>query len=206
MTENILDHDDAGIDHQPEIERADRQQVRTLALQHQDQDREGQRKGNGRGNNDRAAQIAEKRPLQEEDQRDPRHQIFQHGVDRQVDQVGSVIDAIKMHARRQDARGVDVGDFLLHRFDRWHRLRAALHQHDALNDVVLIVIAGDTQPRRIADLDMGDVLQQDRLTIGGADQHILDPRHRLDQPDTADDRRLRAEVDRLPADIAIALA
>ena len=45
VAEDILHHDDAGIDHEAEVERADRQQVRTLALQHQDQDGESQREG-----------------------------------------------------------------------------------------------------------------------------------------------------------------
>ena len=39
------------------------------------------------------------------------------------------------------------------RADRRHALLAAPHQHDALDDVVVIVLAGDAEPRLVADRD-----------------------------------------------------
>ena len=63
MPVDILDHDDAGIDDQPEVERANRKQIRGLPLQGQDQHRKGERERNGDGNDDRAAQIAQEQPI-----------------------------------------------------------------------------------------------------------------------------------------------
>ena len=54
-------------------------QVGGFAAQHQDADGEEQRKGNGRADDQRAAQIAEEHPLQQEDQHDADDHVVQHG-------------------------------------------------------------------------------------------------------------------------------
>ena len=43
--------------------------------------------------------------------------------------------------------------------------RAAAHQHDALDDVVVVVVAGDAEPRQVADRDGGDVADQHRRAL-----------------------------------------
>ena len=63
MAEDVLDHDHGGVDDQAEVDRADRQQVGRLAAQEHDQHREEKRERNGRRDNDRAAQVAQKQPL-----------------------------------------------------------------------------------------------------------------------------------------------
>ena len=98
----------------------------------------------------RAAQIAEEHPLQQEDQRDAEHHVVQHGAGRDVDQVLAVVDALDPHARRQDVRTVDPLDLPLDALDRRHALLAAPHQHDALDDVVVVVHAGDAEARLVA--------------------------------------------------------
>ena len=47
MPEDVLDHDDRGIDDQAEIDGADRQQIRRLAAQHHEPDRERQGERDG---------------------------------------------------------------------------------------------------------------------------------------------------------------
>ena len=78
--EDRLHHDHGGIDDQPEIDGADRQQVGGFAAQHQDDDGKEQRERNGRADDQRAAQIAEEYPLQQHDQEDADHHVVQHGV------------------------------------------------------------------------------------------------------------------------------
>ena len=68
MTEDVLDHDDRGIHDQAEIDGADRQQIGRLAPQHHEADGEGQRERDRHADDHGAAQIAEERPLQQEDQ------------------------------------------------------------------------------------------------------------------------------------------
>ena len=40
--------------------------------------------------------------------------------------------------------------------------RAAAHEHDALHDVVVVVVAGDAEARQVADRAPGDVADQHR--------------------------------------------
>ena len=69
---DVLDQDHRGIDDDAEIDGADRQQVGVLAAQHQDDDAEEQRERDVGADDDGAAQVAEKDPLNEEDQQDSR--------------------------------------------------------------------------------------------------------------------------------------
>ena len=41
------------------------------------------------------------------------------------------------------------------------RLAAVAHEDDALHDVGLVVVADDAEPRRVADVDVGDVPDAD---------------------------------------------
>src|SRR5262249_34293586 len=152
-------------DDEAEVDRADGQQVGRFPPQHQDDDGKEQRKRNGRAHNEGAAQVAEKNPLQQDDQHDAEDHVFEHGLGRGLDQVLAVVDALDTYAGRQDGRIVDVLDKLLDPGDGRRTLLAAPHQHDALDDVVIVVLAGDTKPWLFADRDGRDVLDKDRGTV-----------------------------------------
>ena len=192
-TEDAFDHDHGGIDDQSEIDRADRQQVGRFPAQHQDADREEQRERDGGADDDRAAQIAEEQPLQQEDQRDAEHHVVQDRAGGDVDQVLAVVDALDAHAGRQDAGAVDALDLLLDPVDGRHALLAAAHQHDALHDVVVVVLAGDAEAR----LDARPSRSATSLTRTGIaaalGQHgVAEIVDRADEPDAAHHRGLRA--------------
>ncbi len=120
-----------------------------------------------------------------------------------VDQVAPVVDLLDVDARRQKARGVDLLDLGLDRLDGRHALVAAVHQHDALDDVVVPVLAGDAEPGLIAHAHLGHVAQQHRRAARGAQQGVLDLSGRVDQAYAAHDGRLVAEVHRLAADVDV---
>ena len=82
-------------------------------------------------------------------------------------------------------------------------LRAAPHQHDALDDVVVVVVAGDAQPRLVADRDGRHVGDQHRRAVAHRQHGVADVGHGADLADAADHRRLRAEIDRVGADIDV---
>ena len=63
---------------------------------------------------------------------------------------------------------VDRGDQLFDPGNGRRALLAAPHQHDALHDVVVLVEAGDAEPRLLADRDGGDVLDQHRIAAATA--------------------------------------
>jgi hypothetical protein len=91
VAEDILDHDHRGIDDDAEVDRAERQQVGVLALQHQDDDGEEQRERNVDADDDGAAQIAEEDPLDEEDQHAAEDQIVQDRMRGDPDQRTAIV-------------------------------------------------------------------------------------------------------------------
>ena len=174
--------------------------------QHQDDHREEQRKRNRCADNEGTAQVAEKDPLQRDDQEDADHHIVQHGRGGDVDQVLAVVDSLDPHARRQDAGIVDRCHELLDPQYRRRTLLAAAHQHDALHDVVVLVETGDAEPWLLADGHGGDVLDQNGIAAAlrhhGAGK-IVD---RADQADAAHHGGLRADVDGVATDIDVGIA
>ena len=89
IAEDVFDQDHRRIDDDPEVHGADRQQIGVLALQHQQDDREQQREGNVQADDDRAAQIAQEDPLDQEDQSAAEDQIVQNRVRGHRDQRSS---------------------------------------------------------------------------------------------------------------------
>ncbi len=204
--EDRLHHDHGGVHDQSEIDGADRQQVGGFAAQHQNDHGKEQRERNRGADDQRAAEIAEENPLQQHDQQDADHHVVQHGRGRDVDQILAVVDALDPHARRQDAGIVDRCHQLLDAQDRRRTLLAAAHQHDALHDIVVLIEAGDAEPRFLADRDGRDVLDQNRIAAALRHHGVGEVVDRPDQPDAADHRRLRADVDGIAADIDVGIA
>ena len=58
------------------------------------------------------------------------------------------------------------------------------------DDIVVLVLAGDAEPRLLADGDGGDVLDQHRRSVGRGDHGVGERVDRADQADAAHDRRL----------------
>ena len=198
-------HDDGGIDDQAEIDCADRKQVRRLTPQHEDTDREEQCERDGGGDDQRAAQIAEKDPLQGEDQQDAKRHVVEDRSRGDVDEILAVVDPFDAHPRRQNVRIVDPFDFALDTLDRRHALFAPAHEHDTLDDVVVRVLAGDAEPRFVADMHRGHVPHQNRVSPALRQHRIAQFLRRADEPDAAHHRRLRADIDGVAADIDVAV-
>ncbi len=204
MAEDVLHHDHGGIDDDAEVDRADRQQVGGFAAHHRDHDGKEQRHRDGRRHDHRAAQIAEKYPLDQEDQRDAEQHVVQHGLHGDGDQIAAIVERLDLHAGRQRAVGVDAFDGGAHALHHLHRAFELLHQHDAGDDVRGVVAARDAQPGHEADLDLGDVRQQYRNAALLGEHDVADVFERADDADAAHVDRLLADRDRPPADIGVA--
>src|ERR1700730_13451314 len=111
-----------------------------------------------------------------------------------------------MDSGRQDAAAVHSVDLAFDAFDRRYAFRAAPHQHDALHDVVGIVVARDSEPRQIADADVGHVADHHRRALVVGDERAADLFYRMNQSHAPHDGRLRAEIHRLAADIDVGVA
>ncbi|KIU00975.1 hypothetical protein QU38_02740, partial [Staphylococcus aureus] len=92
MAIDILHHDHRRIDDQPEIERADRKQVRGFPLQGQDQHSEAQGERDRRRDDQRRSQISQEQPLEEEDEEDALDHVVDDGAGGQCDQARPVVD------------------------------------------------------------------------------------------------------------------
>ena len=88
IPEDILHENDRGIHNDAEIDGADGEQVGAFPLQHQQDDGEEKRKGDIDPNDDRAAEITQENPLDQEDQQAPENEIVQDGMRRDCDQRG----------------------------------------------------------------------------------------------------------------------
>ena len=80
ISEDILNEDHRRIHDDPEIHRTQGEQIRALAENYEKNDGEEQRKRDVQSNDDRAAQISEKDPLDQKDQQASENQVVQNGV------------------------------------------------------------------------------------------------------------------------------
>ena len=95
-------------------------------------------------------------------------------------------------------------------------IRAA-HDHDGQGHVVFVVLAGDAEPRHVADRNLGDILDLYRHAVDLSQHDILDVADpptlgqigvaaAIHQADAADVDRLLADSDLAAADIDVGVA
>ena len=94
MAVDVLHHDHRRVDDDAEIDGADRQQIGGFPAQHRDDHGQEQRDRNRRRDDQRAAQVAEEHPLDEEDQRDAEQHVVQHRSHRDGDEVAAVVERL----------------------------------------------------------------------------------------------------------------
>src|SRR6516225_3811334 len=214
---DILHHDYRGIDDDAEVDRAERQEVGILSAQYQDDDREEQRKGNVDADDDGAAQIAQKHPLNEEDQQTAEDQVVQHRVRGHADQRGAVVIGHDFDPRRQTAIGVQSLDLLMNPGNDVVGVLGSSHHDDGCHNIVVAISAGNAEARHVTDRNVCDVLDLDgqAARLGQDDVfdvlHVVTIRHNLvaaaiDQPDAADIDRLLPDRDFAAADIDVGVS
>ena len=143
-------------------------------------------------------------------------EVLEHGVRRQVRERAAVVVRLDRDALlgRQHVLA-DVLEALLDGIERALRLsRRAAHQHDALHDVVVVVLADDAVARHPTDEHVGDIAHAHRRTALRDDHDVADIllRYRLDerrlglradQADAAHGERLLAHLEPLTADVLV---
>jgi hypothetical protein len=143
VSENVLDQDHRGIDDDAKINRAHGEQVGVLSLDDQQDDRKKQRDRNVDPDDDRAAQIAEKNPLDQEHQKAAENQIVQHRVRRHLDERGAVVIGDKFDPRRQRPVVVQSLHHLLDLGDDIVGVLCPPHHDDRGGDVVVVIAPGN---------------------------------------------------------------
>src|ERR1019366_8614752 len=80
ISEDVFDEDDRRIDDNAEINRSHGEQICAFTEDYEEDDGEEQRKRNVQSNDDRAAEITEENPLDQEDQQASENQVVQNCV------------------------------------------------------------------------------------------------------------------------------
>src|SRR5215471_7016403 len=198
-------HDDGRIDDETEIDGTDREEIGGFSPQDKDGDCKEEGERNGRRDDEGAAQISEKEPLNEKHKNHAEDQVEQDGMGGQADEVAAIVNALDTYPRRENARRVDLVDFRFDAANRGQALLAAPHQDDPLNDVVLLVPAGDSEPRLVSDDDLGDVAEKHGVAACCREHRVADVAHRANEPDPAHDCRLLADIDGVAAHVDVAV-
>jgi hypothetical protein len=177
ITEYVFHQDHGGIDNDAEIDGADGQQISILSDQDQDDDAEEQRKGDIDPNDDGAAKVAKKHPLNQEDEQAAENEIVQDRVCGHVHKRGAVIEGDELHPWRQRSVGVDSR----HRgLDARHNvvgMQCSVHHHDGRYDVILRIATGPPKPRHVPHPDSGNILYLRRHPIRLGKHNSFDIAH-----------------------------
>jgi len=103
ISKDILDQNHRRIDDDPEVDRAQRQEVGILAPDYEEDNGEKQREWNIRADDDGAAQITQEKPLDEENEDAAEHKVVQDRVGGNRYQRTAVIKGNDLDSRRQGA-------------------------------------------------------------------------------------------------------
>ena len=203
ITEYVFDQNHGGIDDDTEIHGAYRKQVSRISRHDQNDDTEKQRKRNIHPDYDRAAQIAQKYPLDQEYQQTAEDEIMQYRVRGDRHQRRAVVIRIDFDTRRQGAVAIDFSYFVFNCGHDLVGLHGTIHHDYRRHHIVVAISAGLTQSGRETNLHFSHVLDEHRRAVGLRQHDIADIVHILDQTDTADINGLLTEIDGAAADIDV---
>ena len=173
LAEDVFHHEDGAVHQDPEVHRADGQQVCRGTGQVKAEKRKQQRQRNGDGNDQPGAQVVEEKQQHDDDQHHAAQQILLDHLRGLRDQVAEVVVGVDLHVTGQQVRvellrpGLDPGQYIL-------GLLALAHQDDAFHRVIRVLEAKLAQPWRGADDDPPDVLQQHGRAVVHGQHHVAD--------------------------------
>ena len=182
MADDILDHHHGAIHHHAEVQRAQREQIGRDMPQVQADRGKQQRKRNGQGNDDRAADVAQKNEEDDDDQDHAFREVVQHRVGGVMHQVVAIEIRDDLHSGRQDVI-VELVDHGVKAFQHGRRVRAFAEKHDAFDDVVIVLNYAVGAMERSSDLaqanlrplrDHGNVFDPQRRAVLRFDHRLFD--------------------------------
>ncbi len=152
--------------------------------------------------------------MNEKDQHATEDEVVHDRAGGDGDQRGAVIIRNQFHARRKAAVGIDLLDLRPHARHHVVGVQRPIHNDDGGDDIVLVVAAGFAEPRRVADDDGGDILDEYRHAVELAERNVLDVLDLvalgqiggaagIDQADAANVHGLLPHIDGAAADIDV---
>ncbi len=132
------------------------------------------------------------------------------------DEGGALVERHDLHTGRQGSVRVYLFDLRLDAGGHVVGVQGAVHHQDRRHHVVFAVAPGFAEPRRVSDVDPGDVLDLDRNAVELGEDDVLDVADvvalrqilgaaAVHQADAADVDGLLADVDRAAADIDVGI-
>ena len=150
-----------------------------------------------------AAQVAEEQQQYKGHQQRAFHQVGEYRFQRFVEQPGAVVVRGNFHALGQ-AVFVELRHALVDRRQHFAGVLALAHQHDAGDDIGVIVLPDHALTWHRAHGQSGEVAHQHRRAVAFGDDHVENFFRRAQQPDAAYQNLLAALFDIATAGIGAA--
>ena len=211
MAHDIFDHDHRAIDHHAEIERAQRQQIGRNIFQAQADRSEEQREGNGQGDDERAAQIAEEQKQNHGNENYSFGEVVQHGVSGEAHQIAAIQERNYFYAGRQDVI-VQFFDLGVNSGQRFVGIGAFAQEHDAFHHIGIVNNHAVGAVNGFADLAQADfgalhhrrnIPDGQRRAVFGGEHGLLDVLDVVEQAHRADVDLLQAGLDEAAAGVGV---
>ena len=122
-----------------------------------------------------------------------------------VNQPCPVVVRNDLNAFRQNGL-VELFDFCLHRLEHFRRIFTFAHEHDAVDDVVLAILAHQPFARHVVDFHFGHVAHQHGHAVVRVEDDVPDVVGRMEQAEAANKILLRALFDLAAAHVGVATA
>ena len=171
-TPDAVFHDDDGAIHdQAEVQRAEAHEVAADPVFHHAGDREEHRQRDDECSDERGAEIAQQREQNHDDEHRALEQVFLHGADRGVDEIGAVVKGARHHAFGQGA--IDFRHLGVDAFGDGAAVFADEHEYRAEHDFLAVFSRGAGAKFR-TQAHIGHVMDVDRLTVAMAHHDVAD--------------------------------
>ena len=158
---DVLDDDDGAVDDDAEVHRAEREQVGGDSAEPEADERGEQRQRNHSRDDRRRASASQKYVQHDRHEQRALEQVPEHRRQRGRDEPRAVVVRNDANAARQHGR-VQVRNPLLYIGEDDRRVLAFPHQHDSLDDLVIVVAADEPLARHRADLHVRNVADEKR--------------------------------------------
>ena len=203
VAKNVFDHNHGPVHDNAEVHRAERKQVGRDAAPGQPNEGGQQREGDYQRDDSRRAHVAEKNEEHHGNQGRSFQQVFEHGLEGGVNEPGAIIVRDDLHAFRED-RSIERINALFQRPQHLRRILPFAHQHDAVDNIVVVILTDDALTGHRAYGHVGDVFDQNRRAVVRSHHDAADVGSGTQQADAANEILLRALLDIIAAGVGVA--
>ena len=202
---HVLHHDHCPVDDDPEVDRAEREQVGGHPAELQVEKGTEERERDDERHDEGRPQAHQEDADHEHDEQRAEHEVVGHGSERPVHQAAAIVERVDMHPGRQDAV-VQLLDLGVEGVEHDRRILPAPHEHDALDRLGIPVARHDAATGHGADGHARHVADADRRPAPGRDHDVLDVLAAGQRAESAHDVLFVAVLDVVPPRVRVRAA